>query len=412
MVKVSVIIPVYNTEKYLERCLYSIIKQSLKEIEIICIDDKSTDNSLIKLKKIAKTDGRINIIINEKNYGAGISRNFGLKMSCGEYIHFVDSDDYLEPNALEKLYEKSKYENIDIYFHKMQIILSNEKDEWKISKGIEGVYSGCYKGTELLGLFVENNDFFYYPCLALYKRKFLIKNNCFFKQLLIGEGGEFILHALIYANRVKVDNEKFYKYFIHSQSITGNNKERVIIHLGQLIQFITILKEFTIINDDTNIYKYLKYQYNKIYNNINNLSNDEINYINKNLNNKFSRFILWQILYKNKEFGIDKKNIELMMKYKNVILYGAGNIVKYMLDIFNKYNINLKGIAVTDKLNNPQNLYGHSIYEISELKDYSEECLVVVALKKKYHNDVNKKLKEFSFKNITFIEIDSFTFLN
>ena len=102
MPKYSVIIPVYNTEKYLEQCLESVINQTLKDIEIICVNDGSTDNSLNILQEYQAKDNRIKII-NQENSGAGKARNTGIENSNCEYLYFLDSDDYIEPNALEKL---------------------------------------------------------------------------------------------------------------------------------------------------------------------------------------------------------------------------------------------------------------------------------------------------------------------
>ena len=97
MVKVSVIVPVYNGEEYLEECLDSIINQTLEDIEIICVNDGSTDNSLKILKKYAKNDDRF-IILDEDNQGAGISRKKGIDVSKGEFIYLMDSDDYINNN--------------------------------------------------------------------------------------------------------------------------------------------------------------------------------------------------------------------------------------------------------------------------------------------------------------------------
>lgn len=108
MVKVSVIIPVYNAEKYLEKCLDSVINQTLKEIEIICIDDCSTDNSYSILKEYIKKDNRIVVFKNKTNHGAGYTRNVGLNFSKGEYIGFVDSDDYIDEKYYEELYNTAK----------------------------------------------------------------------------------------------------------------------------------------------------------------------------------------------------------------------------------------------------------------------------------------------------------------
>ena len=113
MPKVSVIIPVYNAEKYLRECLDSVVNQTLKDIEIICVNDGSTDNSLKILEEYASNDNRIKII-NQDNQGAGIARNNGIKQAHGYYLYFLDSDDYIEIDALKKLYTKAQEYNTDI----------------------------------------------------------------------------------------------------------------------------------------------------------------------------------------------------------------------------------------------------------------------------------------------------------
>lgn len=113
MPKVSIIIPVYNVEKYLRECLDSVVNQTLTDIEIICINDGSTDNSLKILEEYASQDNRIKII-NQENQGAGAARNKGLEIAEGEYISFLDSDDFFDLRMLEKLYDKATETNADI----------------------------------------------------------------------------------------------------------------------------------------------------------------------------------------------------------------------------------------------------------------------------------------------------------
>ena len=113
MPKVSVIIPVYNTSKYLNQCLESIQNQTFTDFEAICINDGSTDSSLEILKEFASKDDRF-IIINKKNEGQGIARNLGIQQANGEYIIFIDSDDWLETEGLEKAYKKIKEDSADI----------------------------------------------------------------------------------------------------------------------------------------------------------------------------------------------------------------------------------------------------------------------------------------------------------
>ena len=125
--KVSVIIPIYNVQNYLPLCIESIIYQTLKEIEIICVNDGSTDDSLLIILKYSKKDNRI-MIINQRNRGLSEARNTGVKYSNGEYIYYIDSDDYLEKNALFELYEYSKKNNLDVIYF--------QSSSFKIEKNI------------------------------------------------------------------------------------------------------------------------------------------------------------------------------------------------------------------------------------------------------------------------------------
>ena len=102
--KVSVIVPVYNAEKHLDECIDSIVNQTLKDIEIICIDDCSTDNSYLILKEWAKKDKRIKVLRNKYNRGTGATINYGIRMADGEYIGEVDCDDFIDHEMYEYLY--------------------------------------------------------------------------------------------------------------------------------------------------------------------------------------------------------------------------------------------------------------------------------------------------------------------
>ena len=117
-IKVSVIVPVFNVEEYLSTSLDSILNQTLKDIEIICINDGSTDASLDILENYAKKDARIKII-SKKNEGQGIARNIGLDNAQGEFIAFVDSDDFIKEDMLEKSYKKSVSKNLDLVMYKV-----------------------------------------------------------------------------------------------------------------------------------------------------------------------------------------------------------------------------------------------------------------------------------------------------
>ena len=117
--KISVIIPVYNSQHYLDKCLETVINQSLKEIEIICIDDGSIDDSIDILIKYSNKDPRITVL-KQNNIHAGVARNAGLLIAKGKYLSFIDSDDFIELNMLEEMYNKIKSQNADrilIYYY-------------------------------------------------------------------------------------------------------------------------------------------------------------------------------------------------------------------------------------------------------------------------------------------------------
>ncbi len=215
MVKISIIIPIYNVEKYLPECLDSIISQTFSDIEIICINDGSTDDSLKILQDYKKKDNRI-IIIDKQNEGSGIARNIGLKKALGEYICFIDSDDWLENStSLEKMYNAAEKDCLDI------LIFGGYSCYEKYGKLIK--WKGKYRLKSLNKKYFKNifgaknikKDIFKFPTTAwtkLYSREFLIKNEIKFQPIKVGQDQLFFFHSMILAKRIKVLNEYLYCY--------------------------------------------------------------------------------------------------------------------------------------------------------------------------------------------------------
>ena len=116
MIKVSVIIPVYNAQEYLEQCLQSVQRQTMKELEILCINDGSTDDSLRILEKMRRKDKRIRIF-EQTNQGAGAARNLAIESAMGAFVCFLDADDYwIDDSALEKMYECAMMRGVDVWY--------------------------------------------------------------------------------------------------------------------------------------------------------------------------------------------------------------------------------------------------------------------------------------------------------
>ena len=218
MIKLSIIVPVYNVAEYLERCLNSLINQTLNEIEIICVNDGSTDNSLCILEKFAGLDKRIKII-NQKNKGLSGARNTGIKLIQGEYFGFLDSDDWVDLDYFEKLYKRAKNCDADIslgdfirkgkFKHKIRLKLNKEEE------------------------FVGDNEkfygsqFYHFPCVwnKIYKTsKF---NDLRFIEGIYFEDGPYTIQALHRANEVVTCCNTYLYYFVNPNSIVKTlNKKK------------------------------------------------------------------------------------------------------------------------------------------------------------------------------------------
>lgn len=221
MVKVSVIVPVYNVSKYLKECLDSILTQSLEDIEVICVNDGSTDDSLDILKECQLKDERIKIF-SQKNRGLASARNLGLDNACGDYVTFIDSDDYFVSDALKKAYDQTCRTDADFTLFK----LLNFDGETKKTSPIN------YFDMPFLKKF-ENDTFTHHDVGErlfnisvtapgkLFKRDFI--NNLRFPEDILFEDTPFILEAIFMADKMCFLDEYLYMRRIRSDSITQSN---------------------------------------------------------------------------------------------------------------------------------------------------------------------------------------------
>lgn len=206
MTKLSIIIPVYNIEPYISKCLNSILNQPFKDFEIICVNDGSTDNSLAELQKCR--DERV-IIIDKKNEGSGVARNSALAVARGEYIFFVDGDDWIEENSLQKMIDEADRLKTDILIFGG---LSYYED-----KGQNGGYS-ANKFPKINRVFSSEDikkDVFKFPSTAwtkLYRRDFLQKNDIKFQEIKVGQDQLPFFHSMIMAERIAILPENLYCY--------------------------------------------------------------------------------------------------------------------------------------------------------------------------------------------------------
>ena len=221
--KVSIIIPVYNAEKFLEKCLDSIINQTYKNIEIICINDDSTDNSEKILKQYQLKDNRV-IFKTIENGGLTRARNTGIKEATGEFFMFVDSDDYIESNMVEKMLNTINKEKADVvrctnflekqdgeilkiedFSIRNKLLTKQEINEEIISKIIDG---------ELLA----------YVCVLMIRKETLFKTNLFNEKLKFLEDKAFFIDLILVTDKIYFLDIPLYHYMINEKSLTKSKK--------------------------------------------------------------------------------------------------------------------------------------------------------------------------------------------
>jgi glycosyltransferase involved in cell wall biosynthesis len=231
---ISIIVPIYDVEQYLKRCLDSLISQTLKEIEIICIDDGSPDKSGEIIDSYAKKDKRVKVI-HQPNRGAAVARNAGLKISTGEYIGFCDPDDFVDADYFQHLYEAGKRSGADIVKGKT------------IRKFADGSIQGF--GPDI-GLMKENRAWFLYSFwTAIYNHEFLRKNKIDFPAgVITGQDVVFLTKAVCLANKLElVDNDSYYNYFKRDGSLDSQylDDEKITSKIDgsrKIIDFINDIK--------------------------------------------------------------------------------------------------------------------------------------------------------------------------
>lgn len=232
MPKVSVVIPIYNVEAYLEEALGSIVSQTLKDIEIICINDGSTDKSGEIIEKFAAEDKRIRPI-HQENKGLGKTRNKGIRSATGEFIYFFDSDDKLEENALESLYNTAKSNDADlVLFEAVSFYESKELEEkhpgYKTLYRRKKKYPEIYNGQQAFNLLCENWDFIVSSCLKLHARKILIEKEIFFPENIYFEDEFFSVCSVLAAERVKIVDDAFFHRRVRDNSIITDSAKDYI----------------------------------------------------------------------------------------------------------------------------------------------------------------------------------------
>ena len=226
MKMVSIVVPIYNVEEYLPKCLDSLVGQTYKNIELILVNDGSTDQSLEIAKWYADRYTQISLI-SQKNGGLSKARNTGMALAKGEYLGFVDSDDWLELNTIQEIVPVMEQDELDIclfgakgYLEDGSELKRQEKGDYCYSAECEGVYPG----KELFRKLYTKGEFKAQACMYLMKRDFLIDKGLTFKEGIIHEDELFTPFVLYYAEKAGLIKKKYYNRRIRRNSIVTNSR--------------------------------------------------------------------------------------------------------------------------------------------------------------------------------------------
>lgn len=317
MTKVSVIVPVYNVEKYLARCLDSLVNQTLKDIEILVINDGSPDNSQKIIDKYSKKYKNVKSFI-KPNGGISDARNYGLKYADGEYITFIDSDDYVDVTMMEKLYNKAKEKDYDIVECDLVMVYDDGKIISKVCPTLDkDVDTEEKKKSYMLHAYTSVWNKIY--------KKDLFDYDVRFKKGVWFEDVEFLYRLLPYVKTIGFVNETFNYYVQREGSITRTFDKRLLCYIDNWNGILDFYKKNSFYDNYINEleYLYVKYLYASFIRQTSNykdkkMFNETVKMAKENVKQRFPNY------RKNKYFYKSIKGIYLVLfnnLFANIIFY-------------------------------------------------------------------------------------------
>jgi len=395
MTKVSVIIPVYNTEKYLPACLESVLSQTLPDLEVICIDDASPDRCGQILDEYAGKDQRVRVFHLEENHRQGYGRNLGIQNATGDYLYFLDSDDMIEADALKELSEISDQKNLDAVFFDAQNHFESEDLRSVYTPAFED-RKGTYpdhpvEGKELFDLFMEQKEWTCYPQRIFWRRSFILEEGILNPVGSEHEDEYFAFAGILTAKRAMYIPKQYFILRIRPNSVMTSRILPKNFH-GYLMNYYW-MSRFVAERDlhtkagDLNIIR----MYERCCTFYDRLSGEfDLREICSHRELDKILFECFEIHLKAKKqmSMIDPGVMERIRSCAHLYIYGAGIVAdKFAKEILMQKDIPLDGFLVTETKGNAQILYGRRIQAFESTK-LPEDSLVVVAVGKTLRSEV------------------------
>ncbi|MDY4006714.1 MAG: glycosyltransferase [Fusobacterium varium] len=234
--ELSIIVPIYNVEDYLEECLKSLYNIKNIKLEIILVNDGSKDNSFKIMEKFKEIYPEKTVLINKENGGLSSARNAGMKAAVGEYISFIDSDDFIDVDEFEKFFKEGQKDKLDVMVGNMRYYTPERTGDSLFRSDIIK-NSGIVNGIDFFwNLFQKPKCFREEVVDDIYKREFLVKNNIWFNENIVHEDSEFTPLVYLKAEKVKYIDRAFYFYRQRTGSIMNKVSEKSIVSLESICE--------------------------------------------------------------------------------------------------------------------------------------------------------------------------------
>ena len=396
--KFSVIIPVYNVESYLRQCLDSVLNQTYSNYEVICIEDVSTDHSLDILQEY-QFKIPMKILVNDKNSGLSYARNRGMDVASGEYILFLDSDDYISYNLLETLAEELKTENYDFLTFDSKMFYDAGAGHTLTYNPIrKNQYPEIYKGQELYMLQSKKGDYKATVWQYCYNKCFLQENNLRFVVGRYNEDEEFSFYTFMNAKRIKVLSKTLHYYRVRNGSIMSPDKipERLLDNIDSYMDYIHFYLENKGL--DPNLEECVQFQVDNrarnILANFSQLTYDKRVLFEKSMRNDLQRLFMREILSRSKKKIFCKEAAQQLETHEKIYVYGAGKYAKKVIQILDGEEIQLQGILVSNADKNPEEYCRYKVYECEKVKEQLPGALIIVGVSEKNSAEIIDNLKK------------------
>lgn len=408
---ISVIVPIYNTYQYILDCISSITNQNFENIEIICINDASTDDSETLLHELACIDQRILVINNEQNKGLAFTRNVGIAAAKGKYLLFIDSDDLYKQNTLVDTYTIAENNQCDIVYFDAECFFeegvpySSDKAEYYTHYKSYGKKSG----KQLLDEMTANNKFTDSACLMMINREWLNKAGIKFYNGIIYEDCLFSVQCMIKAEVVVHKNEKYYQYRVRKDSILTSDQDRAINMYSRAVIYREFMKMYQNESFEGTQFRGLLRMIHFVRENIRNMSyrisSDELKKIS-NFELDAGVSLALEMSDVSIEKIYDKNILEKIKEAQSIELYGAGVRCKRLIEylMLTGQGNKISNIIVSKGTGQEESLCGIPIRAIDLQYKPKHDALIVVTMAGEVAIQVANSLREKEYANIAIID--------